>query len=225
MRLGGVNLSVWFADIVIYMKDRPKSLKDEAERLARMQLLNQEHVAPLTRFVDEITRQNPDKSIPYFDPLDGGTKAQCLFVLEAPGANAVESGFISRNNNDVSAKNFFEINVEAGIPREKTISWNIVPWYIGTGKKIRPATTDDINTGLPYLHSLVDLLPNLQMVVLIGKKAQRVKKELKSQYADIRIFECYHPSPLVINTNPRNRQKIIEALKPVSDILTQAISD
>jgi len=207
------------------MKDYPKSLKDEAERLARKQLLNQEHVAPLTRFVEEIIRQHPKKSTPYFDPFDGGTRAQCLFVLEAPGPNAVESGFISRNNNDESAKNFFEINMEAGIPREKTIIWNIVPWYIGTGKKIRPATTNDINMGLPYLHSLIDLLPNLQIVVFIGKKAQRVKKELKSRYTDIRIFECYHPSPLVINTNPRNRRKIIEALKPVSDILSQAISD
>ena len=207
------------------MKDYPKSLKDEAERLARKQLLNQEHVAPLTRFVEKITRQHPKKGIPYFDPLDGGTRAQCLFVLEAPGPNAVESGFISRNNNDNSAKNFFEINLKAGIPREKTIIWNIVPWYIGTGKKIRPATTDDINMGLPYLHELINLLPNLQIVVLIGKKAQIVKKELENQYADIRLFECYHPSPMVINTNPRNRQKIIEALKPVSDILNQAIRD
>ncbi len=207
------------------MKDCPKSLKDEAERLVRKQLLNQGHVAPLTRFVEEISRQHPEKSIPYFDPLDGGTRARCLFVLEAPGSNAVESGFISRNNNDESAKNFFEINVEAGIPREKTITWNIVPWYIGTGKKIRPATTDDINTGLPYLYRLIELLPILQIVVLIGKKAQRVKKDLKSRYADIKIFECYHPSPRVINTNPKNRQKIIETLKPVSNILSQAINE
>lgn len=207
------------------MKDCPKSLKDKAERLARRQLLNQEHAAPLTRFVEEISRQHPEKSVPYFDPLDGGTRAQCLFVLEAPGSNAVESGFISRNNNDETAKNFFEINVEVGIPREKTITWNIVPWYIGTGEKIRPATTDDIDAGLPYLHSLIDLLPNLQIVVLIGKKAQRVKEELKSRYANIRIFECYHPSPLVLNTNPRNRQKILEALKPVSEFLSKAVSD
>jgi len=109
--------------------------------------------------------------------------------------------------------------VEAGIPRKKTITWNIVPWYVGTGKKIRKANIDDINKCLPYLHSLIDLLPNLQMVVLVGGSARRVKKELKNRYADIKIFECYHPSPLVINTNPRNRQKIIEALKPVSDIL------
>ena len=204
------------------MKDCPKSLKHEAERSARKRLLKHEHIAPLTRYVDAIISQHPDKSIPYFDPLDGGTRAQCLFVLEAPGQNAVRSGFISRNNDDESAKNFFEINVEAGIPREKTITWNVVPWYIGTGKKIRPATADDIRAGLTYLNSLIDLLPNLQIIVLVGKKAQRVKRKLESQYDYIRIFECYHPSPLVVNTNPRNKQKIIEALRPVSHILSQA---
>jgi uracil-DNA glycosylase len=201
------------------MEDRPKSLKHKAEQLARKRLLNQEHITPLTCFVDEVAQKHPDKDIPYFDPLDGGIRAQCLFVLEAPGPKAVESGFVSRNNNDESAKNFFEINVEAGIPRKKTITWNIVPWYIGTGKKLRKANIDDINQGLPYLHSIIDLLPDLKIVVLVGGNARRVKKELKSRYAGIKIFECYHPSPLVINTNPRNRQKIIQALKPVSDIV------
>jgi hypothetical protein len=53
--------------------------------------------------------------------------AECLFLLEAPGGNAVE--FISRNNNDETAKNFFKLNTDANLPRMRTVSWNIVPWY------------------------------------------------------------------------------------------------
>jgi len=52
----------------------------------------------------------------------------------------MSSGFISRDNPDPSARNFRALLAGAGIPREKTVLWNIVPWYIGSGVKIRPAT-------------------------------------------------------------------------------------
>ena len=74
-----------------------------------------------------------DHKIPQFDPLDGGIDAECLFLLEAPGPKAVNSGFVSRNNPDETAKNFFELNVGAGLERSKTITWNVVPWYVGSG--------------------------------------------------------------------------------------------
>ena len=38
--------------------------------------------------------------IPHFDPLDGGSNAQVLFLMEAPGPKASASGFVSRNNPD-----------------------------------------------------------------------------------------------------------------------------
>ena len=120
--------------------DYPKSLGDPNERERRRTLLREKHIAPLTDFVDQIRKeQNKKDEVPYFDPLDGGINAQCLFVLEAPGPKTKVSGFISRNNPDETAKNSFEFHKEAGIPREKTILWNIVPWYIGSGKKIRAA--------------------------------------------------------------------------------------
>jgi hypothetical protein len=60
--------------------------------------------------------------IPYFDPWDGGTAAEALYLLEAPGAKAVLSGFISRNNPDETVKNFFQLNQQAGIPRKRTVN-------------------------------------------------------------------------------------------------------
>jgi len=201
------------------MEDRPKSLKNEAERVARRQLLKQEHILPLTCLVDEIKQDQPHKKTPYFDPLDGGIEAQCLFVLEAPGPKAVESGFVSRNNNDETAKNFFKINEGAGIPRTKTITWNIVPWYLGKDGKIQAAKSSDIEAGLPYLFRLRELLPKLRVIVLVGRKAQKVEQELRTRFTDIEVFKCYHPSPLFVNNNKRNRQKILDELKLVKHIL------
>ena len=104
------------------MTDFPKSLKEKTERVAREQLLTQDHMMPLTSFVEKIRQEKGRGAyVPNFDPLDGGIRAKCLFVLEAPGPKTKDSGFISRNNNDETAKNFFEINRVAEIPREKTI--------------------------------------------------------------------------------------------------------
>lgn len=206
------------------MNDRPKSLKDKSEQIARKKLLGQEHIYPLTEFVDTIRRKEKlGDDIPYFDPLDGGVKAQCLFVLEAPGQKAKDSGFVSRNNNDESAKNFFLFNEEAGISRQKTITWNIVPWYVD--KKKRNIRQADIRAGLLYLLQLLDLLPNIGIIVLVGGNARRIKSELKNRYSDIDIFHSFHPSPLHVNRNkPANAKVIINQLKQVRralDRLTQ----
>jgi len=122
-----------------------------------------------------------------------------LFLLEAPGSRAVTSGFISRNNPDESAKNWFELNCEAGIPREKTVSWNIVPWYIGSSGKIRPASRKDIQDALPYLYRLIALLPRLRIVALVGGKAQSISDRLQQTYPALKILKLCHPSPLFVN--------------------------
>lgn len=198
------------------MEDCPKSLRDEAAREERKQMLGREHMKPLTDFVERIREERGRKvQVPDFDPLDGGIIAECLFVLEAPGPKAVETGFISRNNPDETAKNFFEFNQEAGIPREKTITWNIVPWYIGSKGKIRGAKSGDIEPGLGYLLELIALLKKLRIIVLIGRKAQRVKDDL-SKNGTHAIIECYHPSPMFINRDKSNKGKIIDALRLVA---------
>ena len=48
-----------------------------------------------------------------------------------------------------TAKNFFQLNQQSGIPRKRTIAWNIIPWYIGSGSRIRLANSDDIDVGVP----------------------------------------------------------------------------
>jgi uracil-DNA glycosylase len=203
--------------------DRPKSLADVVERERRRQLLSGPHMAPLTAFLAALRSEiGSEVTIPDFDPLDGGTAAEVLYLLEAPGAKAVASGFISRNNPDQTARNFFELNVEAGIPRERTITWNIVPWYIGSGTKIRPASRSDINSGLSVLRRLLDLLPNLRAVVLVGDKAQKAEAAIAESRPNLRIFRSPHPSPLFVNNAPGNRARILNVLREVARYLETA---
>lgn len=201
------------------MIDTPKSLgnpKHNAERQAR---LHEPHMDKLTNFVDKIRRERKCSKIPYFDPEDGGVDAECLFILEAPGPNAVKSGFISRNNPDESAKNWLELNVEVGLHRQRTISWNIVPWYIGDDGRIRAAKSQDIEQGWPYLHRLLGLLPRLRLIVLVGHKAQVVKKRILEARPKLTVMPCPHPSPMFVNRKPGNRTLLMQALKEAASAL------
>ena len=133
-------------------------------------MLVQSHVEPLADLVAAIRHANgPAYDVPEFDPLDGGIAAEVLFLLEAPGPKATSSGFISRNKADETAKSFFLLNAAAGIERRRTITWNTVPWYIGSKVKIRPASRTDVREADEWLVRLLTLLQRLRCVVFVGK--------------------------------------------------------
>lgn len=202
--------------------DHPKSLRNPDERRARNALLEQPHVAPLTAFVHRLRQKmGPDYGIPHFDPFDGGVGAEILYLLEAPGRKAVQAGFISRNNPDETAKNFFLLNAEAGIDRALTVSWNIVPWYIGTGSKIRSATSSDINLGIQSLSELMGLLSNLRSIVFIGAKAAKARPLVATLKPSLSMFESPHPSPLFVNNAQGNRDRIAAVLRQVAQAVAQ----
>jgi len=200
------------------MTDAPKSLSNEEERIQRASFLKERHMVPLVHFVRQIRKDRDlEREIPDFDPLDGGVAAECLFVFEAPGPKAVESGFISRNNNDQRANNFFEFNKKVGLERKRTVSWNIVPWYLGDGRRIRHPRAEQRKDGLRYLHKLLNLLPKLRVIVLIGQHAQAIQQEIKTK---INILTGHHPSPMWVNRNPKkNKQIIIKELEKVRNFL------
>jgi len=202
------------------MIDTPKSLGDSRHRAQRLARLHEPHVEKLTAFVHRFRRERGcGEAVPYFDPADGGVGAECIFVLEAPGPKAVLSGFISRNNPDESAKNWLQMNAAAAVPRERTIIWNIVPWYVGADNRIRPATAGDIDAGWPYLLQLLDMLPRLRVAVLVGGKAQRVGPRLRVLRSDLRLLHCPHPSPMFVNRKPGNRGVLLASLREVSAAL------
>ena len=197
--------------------DAPKSLGSASVREARLAAIEEPHVAPLTAFVRQLRAEmGPSHVIPYFDPLDGGTCASILFLLEAPGPRAIEVGFVSRNNPDETAKNFLLLNHEAGIDRKLTVTWNIVPWYIGSGARIRPARSQDISAGASSLGRLLTLLPSVQTVVLLGGAASRAKGLLQALRPTASVMEMPHPSPMFVNRSAGNRDRLLSALHVVA---------
>jgi uracil-DNA glycosylase len=197
--------------------DAPKTLASEAERAARTALLSQPHAKALASLVEQIrSAKGPNYKVPDFDPLDGGSNAQVLFLLEAPGPKAVASGFVSRNNPDETAKNFFLLNSEAGIDRQHTITWNAVPWYIGSGTKIRPATRDDVREADQWLKVLLANLPKLRIVMFVGQKALHAQGVVQGCRPDVAILSMPHPSPMFINRAAGNRNRVLAALQDLS---------
>lgn len=200
--------------------DVPKLLGDPRARAERRHALDGPHMAPFVTFVAALRHElGEGYAVPDFDPWDGGTMAEVLFLLEAPGARAVASGFISRNNPDETAKNLLEISRSAGIDRRRTVLWNAVPWYIGTGTRIRAATRVDVAAGAPSLARLLDLLPHLRAVVLVGRSAQRAEPAIRALRPDLRVFRSPHPSPLFVNRRPGNRDILLDAWRAVAEFL------
>jgi uracil-DNA glycosylase len=194
-----------------------KTLRDPIVQQQRLAGLEQPHIASLTAFVRALREEvGPEYSIPYFDPADGGKDAEILFLLEAPGPRAVRSKFVSRNNPDETAKNFLLLCEEAGIDRRHTVCWNVVPWYIGTGSRIRPATSQDVASGLRSLGRLLELLPRLSTIVLVGGKAARARGFVVEQRPQVSVVEMPHPSPMFINRSPGNRDRIRAVLRQLA---------
>lgn len=203
--------------------DAPRNLASDSERAERRCLLSQPHMVDLVRLVESIrTTKGPSHQVPDFDPLDGGTSAQVLFLLEAPGPRAVTSGFVSRNNPDATAKNFFLLSEQAGIPRGRTVVWNAVPWYIGTGTKIRQAHRADVLEAGEWLAQLLAVLPQLRWVMFVGKQALHAQGIVRRARPAVDIMTMRHPSPVFVNRRPGNRERILASMRELSACMAAA---
>ncbi|MCZ2074440.1 MAG: uracil-DNA glycosylase [Bryobacterales bacterium] len=200
--------------------DRPELLGEPDALQERLAQVDRPHIAPLTEFVRRLRiRVGSQATIPYFDPWDGGVNAKVLFLLEAPGPKARNSGFVSMNNPDQTARNLFELSREAGLDRRDMVTWNAVPWYIGTGSRIRPANAEDVARGAESLAELLSLLSRLRAVVLLGRKAQRVECCVHEVSRRLRIFRSPHPSPKFVNRKRENRGELLRCWREVHAFL------
>ena len=184
-------------------------------------MLADAYIAPFADYVARLrATQGPNYYIPDFDPLDGGVHARVLVLLEAPGPKAVESGFISRNKPDESAKNFFNAFADSDIDRRDTLVWNVIPWYIGSGSKIRPGTSQDRDEAREPVGELFEWLPDLTAVILMGGKAKRAFSKLKYK-TDAAVFATLHPSPIVYGTRRTAHSEILAVLREVGRLLDE----
>lgn len=165
-----------------------RGLASPTEVARRRELLAAPHMTQLVQYARDL-RQSKGFAVPDFDPMDGGTSASMLFLMEKPGPKASASGFISRDNNDSTAQATSQFLAEAGIPRVDTLLWNAIPFWNGTIK----VTSQELVAGVVHLADLLDLLPNLRAIVLVGRKAERAL-DLVSRLG-LPVHTSYHPSP------------------------------
>ena len=134
--------------------------------------------------------------------------------MEAPGAKAVKSGYVSFENNDGTAKNFRNQLAAAGVERKDVAIWNTVPWYIGNEEqtRIRAAKGADVKMGLAYLVDAISAVENLQCILLMGGAARLAHIHL-SQYSTARILSCHHPSPRAMNASPEKAEENIAVFR------------
>lgn len=204
----------------ISSEDAPYALKSPKERERRLNMLSLPRMKALGDYLGVVREQcGPAYAIPNFDPCDGGVDARALLLLEAPGPRAVASSFVSRNNPDPTAKNLCDLLSGAGIARRDTLVWNIVPWYVGDGAgRIRPVNPADIRAALPYLKGLLDLLLDLEVVVLVGRKAQSATKSIRA-LTPVPFVATPHPSGQVFNVRPDKKAEAEEAFRGVALLL------
>lgn len=157
-------------------------------------MLGLPHAAPLAAYAAGLRAAGPglpapDRQAPDFDPLDGGTAARVLFVLEKPGPGIVPGGFVSRDNDTPTAQAIHAFMHQAGLPRAETVLWNLVPWWNGT----TAITAAERVAGAQALRELLPLLPGLDTAVLVGRTAGAARPLL----GGLRVLSSAHPSPQV----------------------------
>jgi hypothetical protein len=124
------------------------------------------------------------------DPLDGGTEARVLLLLEKPGPQAARTGFVSRDNPSPTSAAIRAFLDQAGLPRGETLRWNAAPLWNGT---IRLHAAE-LRDGLALLPALLALLPRLDTAILVGRHAARAEPLLPPH---LRVIRSAHPSPQV----------------------------
>lgn len=146
-------------------------------------------MAPLSAFAESL-RDRLGPGVPDMDPLDGGTGARVLLLLEKPGPQAARTGFVSRDNPSPTSAAIRAFLAEAGLPRDETLIWNAVPAWNGTIS----LTSAEAAAGPGHLAALWPLLPRLEVAILAGRRAATAEARLPP---GLRVLRSAHPSPQV----------------------------
>lgn len=200
-------------------------------------------VTALNKWVLELRedpRLPPDagRTIPFFDPRGGGDEAKVLFLMQDPSEVATFTGFISPDNNDPSANNSTLACERAGLEPRDRVHWNIFPWWVNVRKKgrlvdpTRPHQTHASArpVAAQLLIDLLDTLPRLQVIVLLGKESQKgfdhIGAQAQADRRAIAVIRTWSTSPQawinVDKSDPQHRRReeiIIEKLTEAARLI------
>lgn len=134
------------------------------------------HVAPINALADRVADAEGIARglVPYVDPQMGGVEATVLALLDNPSTKAeagTGSGLLSLENNDGTAKFCAEQYNAFGLTPGEVVHWNVAPALIA-GTKNGGSSADERVRGARWLRDLLELLPNLQVVLLMGRNAE-----------------------------------------------------
>jgi hypothetical protein len=184
----------------------------------------------LNRWVDGL-RSTLGEQIPYFDPAAATHGARVLLLFQDPSQEAEEgSGFISRHNNDQTARNAYLAAEEAGLAYEVSLHWNVVPWWIANPGKPRRTAAAEALRARPFLVQLFELLdPSPDVVVVSGRQAQAAWRRLAGDGVPTglrraTVLTCPHPGPLAyprrdMGTGRLNSELIVETFRRAARIV------
>lgn len=85
-----------------------------------------------------------------------------------------------------------------------------MPWYVEDGRAIRSATREDLEQARPALLELLDLMPELRVVMLLGGAAQKGWARAHVN-RDVHVIRVRHPSPQWLHRYPTARQELHDA--------------
>lgn len=144
-----------------------------ATKLARIRA---PHVVPLNDLADRIAEAEGlgRGEVPYVDPDTGGIDARMLVLLDNPSTkaeSATGSGLLSLDNNDRTARNCREAYARHGVRSKDVVHWNVVPFPVA-GVKNGGSTPAERARSVRWTREIVDLLPDLEIVLLLGAAAR-----------------------------------------------------
>lgn len=182
------------------------------------------HIEPFNRIVDHL--KSPDEWMPYVAPVYGGRDARVLAVFRDPGPatrDGTGSGMLCIENDDPSAERHYNFLKNAHIDVSDLMVWNTYPWYIN-----RKPTSAEVDRGLPILKQVVELCPNLSVVMAHGGDAQLAWRRLQlrspSTVNDIHTIETYHTSRQALwhkdpNVRSQRELKLVNDFDRAAEIL------
>jgi hypothetical protein len=163
------------------------------------------HVAPLVAFADRLAAAQGLPvgvgAVPYPDPDGAGVRARVLFLLNDPGAGALQNsggtGMLSMINRDPTTTRQLKALHDSGLDRRMALHWNAIPWPVAESERNR-----QVPEAVEALAKLLDVLSRhggeLRGVVTLGIYARKVWTALPARPAHgpaLQHHTSAHPPP------------------------------
>ena len=201
----------------------PRQHRDPDFLAAKQARLGEPHLTAINELVRQIAAAT-GSVVPTADPDGGGVRARVLILLETPSrAGGYRTAIVSIDNDDSAAANLWRALAATGLDRQRVLVWNAVPWYVGTPDKIRAPRPAEIRAGRIWLLRLVDRLPELSVIICLGRAAAAaispVRSELEAR--GLVIMEAPHPSQRAYNrSSGATRERIEATLTEAADLVS-----